>query len=211
MVDYARAEATTVDPGRIVVTGVSSGAMMTNVLPAQYPDVFAAGSAFMGVPVRLLRHHRRLHAGTTSAPADTSSRPRSSGATRPARCTPGTPARTPGCSCGTATTDTTLNYPNYGEEIKQWTNLHGVSPTPTITDSPQSAWTRTRYGTDTSRPPSRASASPVSVTPCPRTAWSNTPSTFLGLAQHHGDPDARRRPSTPTVTPDRRLRPSPPR
>ena len=44
------------------------------------------------------------------------------------------------------TTDTTLAYPNFGEEIKQWTNLHGLSQTPAFTDHPQSSWTRTRYG-----------------------------------------------------------------
>jgi cellulase/cellobiase CelA1 len=43
------------------------------------------------------------------------------------------------------TADTTLNYVNFGEEIKQWTNVLGVSQTPTSTDTPQSGWTRTRY------------------------------------------------------------------
>jgi hypothetical protein len=42
--------------------------------------------------------------------------------------------------------DTTLRYPNFGEEIKQWTNVLGVSQTPSMTDTPQSGWTRTRYG-----------------------------------------------------------------
>ena len=44
------------------------------------------------------------------------------------------------------TTDTTLRYPNFGEEIKQWTNVLGLSQTPSSTDTPQSGWTRTRYG-----------------------------------------------------------------
>ena len=29
-------------------------------------------------------------------------------------------------------TDTTLAYPNFGEEIKQWTNLHGLEPDPVV-------------------------------------------------------------------------------
>jgi len=49
MVAYAKSRYN-VDPARVVVSGFSSGAMMTNVLAAQYPDVFAAGSAFSGVP-----------------------------------------------------------------------------------------------------------------------------------------------------------------
>ena len=44
------------------------------------------------------------------------------------------------------TQDTTLQYPNFGEQIKQWTNVHGLSQTPSFTDTPQSGWTRTRYG-----------------------------------------------------------------
>jgi cellulase/cellobiase CelA1 len=44
------------------------------------------------------------------------------------------------------TADTTLNYNNFGEEIKQWTNVLGVSQAPTSTDTPQPGWTRTRYG-----------------------------------------------------------------
>ena len=38
------------DPNRVFATGVSSGAMMTNVLLGVYPDVFKAGAAFAGVP-----------------------------------------------------------------------------------------------------------------------------------------------------------------
>jgi len=43
------------------------------------------------------------------------------------------------------TNDDTLRYPNFGEEIKQWTNVAGIGQTPTTTDHPQSTWTRTRY------------------------------------------------------------------
>lgn len=39
-----------VDATRVFATGTSSGAMMTNVLMGAYPDVFAAGSLFSGVP-----------------------------------------------------------------------------------------------------------------------------------------------------------------
>jgi acetylxylan esterase len=38
------------DKDRVFVTGTSSGAMMTQVLLGSYPDVFAAGSAWAGVP-----------------------------------------------------------------------------------------------------------------------------------------------------------------
>src|SRR6266536_2955557 len=38
------------DRSRVFATGLSSGAMMTNVLLGAYPDVFRAGSAYAGVP-----------------------------------------------------------------------------------------------------------------------------------------------------------------
>ena len=49
MVSYVQSRYDT-DPERVFVTGTSSGAMMTQVMLADYPDVFAAGSSFAGVP-----------------------------------------------------------------------------------------------------------------------------------------------------------------
>jgi poly(3-hydroxybutyrate) depolymerase len=45
------------------------------------------------------------------------------------------------------TEDENILYANFGEEIKQWTNVLGVSQAPVITDHPVSNWTRTAYGT----------------------------------------------------------------
>ena len=39
-----------VDSTRVFATGTSSGAMMTSVLMGAYPDIFAAGSLYSGVP-----------------------------------------------------------------------------------------------------------------------------------------------------------------
>jgi hypothetical protein len=49
------------------------------------------------------------------------------------------------------TADTTLNYNNFGQEILQWTNVLGVSSTPSQTLTPKSSWTETLYGS-TSNP-----------------------------------------------------------
>lgn len=49
MVKYAIANYG-VDASRVFMTGSSSGAMMTNVMAGAYPDLFAAGAAFSGVP-----------------------------------------------------------------------------------------------------------------------------------------------------------------
>jgi hypothetical protein len=44
------------------------------------------------------------------------------------------------------TEDDALYYPNFQEQIDQWTNVNGTDQTPEFTDNPQSNWTRTRYG-----------------------------------------------------------------
>jgi cellulase/cellobiase CelA1 len=54
------------------------------------------------------------------------------------------------------TEDDVLRHPNFGEMIKQWTDVQGLSQTPTRTDSPASGWTRTRYGSTGDRAPVEA-------------------------------------------------------
>jgi acetylxylan esterase len=133
------------DPNRVYATGASSGAMMTNVLLGAYPDVFKAGSAFMGVPFgcfattdgsmwnsqcangqRIMTAQQWGDLVRNAFPGYTGARPR--------------------MQLWHGTEDTTLRYPNFDEEIKQWTNVLGVSQTPAFTDQPQSGWTRQRFG-----------------------------------------------------------------
>jgi poly(hydroxyalkanoate) depolymerase family esterase len=137
-----------VDPARIVVSGFSSGAMMTNVLAAEYPDVFAAGSAFSGVPAGCFATTDGSMWNSQCSGGNISKSPQQWGDQVHAMY-PGYTGRYPRMQLWHGTTDTTLAYPNFGEEIKQWTNLNGLSQTPSFTDHPQSSWTRTRYG-DTS-------------------------------------------------------------
>jgi poly(hydroxyalkanoate) depolymerase family esterase len=143
MVGYARSRYGIT--GRTVVSGISSGAMMTNVLAAEYPDVFSAASAFSGVPAGCF--------GTTNGSL-WNSQCSGGSLTRTAQqwgdlarsMNPGYTGAYPRMQVWHGTTDTTLAYPNFGEEIKQWTNLHGLGQTPASTEHPQSNWTRTRYG-----------------------------------------------------------------
>ncbi|WP_333739233.1 extracellular catalytic domain type 1 short-chain-length polyhydroxyalkanoate depolymerase [Streptomyces sp. IBSBF 2806] len=144
MVGYAR-QRYNVDPARIVVSGFSSGAMMTNVLAAEYPDVFSAASAFSGVPAGCFATNNgsmwnsQCSGGTIIKSAQ-------QWGDQARSMYPGYTGRYPRMQAWHGTTDTTLAYPNFGEEIKQWTNLHALNQTPTATDRPQSSWTRTRYG-----------------------------------------------------------------
>jgi poly(hydroxyalkanoate) depolymerase family esterase len=134
-----------VDPARIVASGFSSGAMMTNVLAAEYPDVFSAGSAFSGVPAGCF---------ATSDGSLWNSQCSGGNVTRTASewanvahaMYPGYTGAYPRMQLWHGDQDTTLAYHNFGEELKQWTSLHGLTQTPAFTDHPQSSWTRTRYG-----------------------------------------------------------------
>ncbi|SBT43401.1 extracellular catalytic domain type 1 short-chain-length polyhydroxyalkanoate depolymerase [Micromonospora auratinigra] len=207
MVGWAR-QKYNVDPARIVVSGFSSGAMMTNVLAAEYPDVFAAASAFSGVP-----------AGCFAT---------SDGSLWNGQCSSGNIIRTaqqwgdtaramyPGWTGGYprmqlwhGTTDTTLAYPNFGEEIKQWTNLHGLGQTPGFTDHPQSSWTRTRYGATGTR----ATVEGVSVSgtghTLPQSGMLAYAISFLGLDAAPTTPSPTTTP-TPTTSPSPTTSPTPP-
>ncbi|GAA3235855.1 extracellular catalytic domain type 1 short-chain-length polyhydroxyalkanoate depolymerase [Nonomuraea helvata] len=144
MVAYAR-QRYNVDPARIVVSGFSSGAMMTNVLAAEYPDVFAAGAAFSGVPAGCFATTNGSLWNSQCSGGNLIKTAQQWG-DQARSMYPGYTGRYPRMQLWHGTTDTTLSYPNFGEEIKQWTNLHGLSQTPAFTDHPQSSWTRTRYG-----------------------------------------------------------------
>ncbi|TAQ84377.1 hypothetical protein B7494_g7298 [Chlorociboria aeruginascens] len=124
------------DASRVYVTGSSSGAMMTNVLAGAYPEVFQAGSAYSGVPDGCF-----YVAGSTANMA--------------------TPGWSNTCANGQiywqlpktvalhGTVDSILYYPNLGEELKQWSDVLGVSFNHNVTNSPQSQYTQMVYGDGT--------------------------------------------------------------
>jgi poly(hydroxyalkanoate) depolymerase family esterase len=143
------------DTGRIFATGISSGAMMTNVLLGDYPDVFAAGAAFAGVPFGCF---------ATTDGSEWNSACAQGTVTRTAQqwgdlvraAHPGYTGPRPRMQLWHGTEDDVLRHPNLGEMIKQWTHVHGVSQTPAGTDTPQAGWTRTRYGGTGDRAPVEA-------------------------------------------------------
>lgn len=134
-----------VDPARVVVSGFSSGAMMTNVLAAEYPDVFSAASAFSGVPAGCFATSDGSQWNGQCSGGNVSKTAQQWGDLARSMY-PGYNGRYPRMQLWHGTTDTTLAYRNFGEEIKQWTNLQGLSQTPSATDGPRPAWTSTRYG-----------------------------------------------------------------
>lgn len=179
------------DTERVFVTGVSSGAMMTNVMLANYPDVFAAGAAFSGVPFGCFATtdgsgwNNACSSGTIDrTPQEWGDLVRDS--------YPGYTGPRPRMQLWHGTEDTTLHYANFGEEIEQWTDVHGLGQTPDATDQPQPGWTRTRYGATGGRAPVEA----VSMQGVGHNLMANGMAahaiTFFGLDQDTGpgpDPD----------------------
>ncbi|MFI5933181.1 PHB depolymerase family esterase [Actinoplanes sp. NPDC051494] len=144
MVRYAQQHYGT-DPSRTYVTGASSGGMMTNVLLGDYPDVFRAGAAFMGVPFGCFATTDGSGWNSACAQGQITKTPQAWGDLVRAAY-PGYTGTRPRMQLFHGVTDDTLRYPNFAEEIKQWTDVLGVSQTPVLTDTPQAGWTRTRYG-----------------------------------------------------------------
>ncbi|WP_030931140.1 PHB depolymerase family esterase [Streptomyces sp. NRRL S-646] len=143
------------DQSKIYATGISSGAMMTNVLLGDYPDVFAAGAAFSGVPFGCFATTDGSEWNSACANGNVTHTPQEWGdLVRGAY--PGYTGHRPRMQLWHGTEDATLRYPDFGEEIKQWTNVLGVGQTPAATDSPASGWTRTRYGSTGDQAPVEA-------------------------------------------------------
>ncbi|GLW11070.1 hypothetical protein Misp01_61980 [Microtetraspora sp. NBRC 13810] len=190
------------DPDRVYVTGASSGGMMTNVLLGAYPDVFKAGAAFMGVPFACFATTDGSSWNSACANGTISRTPQQWGDLVRAAY-PGYSGPRPRMQTWHGTEDTTLRYPNFQEQIKQWTDVHGLSQTPAFTDRPQSNWTRTRYGgTGTSVPVEAISVQGVGHS-LPTGGMAAAVIQFLGLT---GGPPGSPGPSpsptpTPTTTP----------
>jgi acetylxylan esterase len=143
MVTYA-AQHYNGDLNQVYVTGISSGAMMTNVLLGDYPDVFKAGAAFAGVPFGCMATTDGTVWNSTCPPGTMIKTPQEWGNLVRAAY-PGYSGPRPRMQLWHGTEDTSLHYNNFGEEIKQWTNVLGASQTPVSTDFPRANWTRTRY------------------------------------------------------------------
>ncbi|MFF7163599.1 PHB depolymerase family esterase [Streptomyces sp. NPDC008086] len=143
------------DESRVYATGISSGAMMTNVLLGDYPDVFAAGAAFSGVPFGCFATTDGSEWNSACSGGTVSHTPQEWGdLVRGAY--PGYSGPRPRMQLWHGTEDDVLRHPNLREMIKQWTNVQGVGQTPAATDTPQSGWTRTRYGGTGDRAPVEA-------------------------------------------------------
>ncbi|GAB2602953.1 hypothetical protein Aab01nite_85140 [Paractinoplanes abujensis] len=187
------------DVNRTFVTGASSGAMMTNVLLGDYPDVFAAGSAFSGVPFGCFATTDGSLWNSACANGQVTRTPQAWGdLVRTAY--PGYTGRRPRMQVMHGVNDTTLRYPNFGEEIKQWTNVLGVSQTPSFTDTPQSGWTRTRYGSSAVQAPVEGISVAGAGHNLPLAGMARLAIAFFGLDGSTTPPPTTPPPTTPPPT-----------
>jgi acetylxylan esterase len=144
MVNYAK-QNYGVNPARIYATGTSSGAMMTNVLLGDYPDVFKAGAAFAGVPYTCFATGSATNRWNSDCSGGRITKTAQAWGDLVRTNNPGYAGPWPRMQLWHGVNDETLNYVNFGEEIKQWTNVNGLTQTPTRTDTPSSGDTRTQY------------------------------------------------------------------
>ncbi|KAJ3047786.1 hypothetical protein HK097_011222, partial [Rhizophlyctis rosea] len=141
MVKYAQKKYKT---GKTYVTGISSGAMATQALIGAYPEIFAAGAAYAGVPFGCF---------ATTDPGLWNSACAEGNVTHSAqgwinivkKAYPTYKGKRPRIQLWHGTDDEILNYTNHLEAVEQWTNVLGVNRVKPVVDAPEGNWTRTRY------------------------------------------------------------------
>ncbi|WP_434383595.1 extracellular catalytic domain type 1 short-chain-length polyhydroxyalkanoate depolymerase [Melittangium boletus] len=130
MVDKMKADHS-IDGRRVFVTGLSAGAAMTHVMAATYPDVFAGGAVMAGIPYKcattMTQGFSCMSPGSDKTPADWASLVRGaySGYSGPY----------PRMSFWHGTSDYTVKNSNQNEGMEQWTAVHGLSQTPSVSET----------------------------------------------------------------------------
>ncbi|SBT48760.1 extracellular catalytic domain type 1 short-chain-length polyhydroxyalkanoate depolymerase [Micromonospora narathiwatensis] len=146
MVDYAKTNYGT-DAGRVYVSGLSAGGAMSAVMLATYPDVFAAGSVIAGIPYRCATSsttaYSCMNPGVDKTPAQWGDLVRAAYS--------GYPGPRPRVAIWHGTSDYTVAVASATESRDQWTNVLGVSQTPTSTASLPAGTSLETYGNDAVR------------------------------------------------------------
>jgi acetylxylan esterase len=139
------------DAGRVYSVGQSSGGIMTEALLGVFPDVFMAGVSIMGVPCGCWADGYQDNIGKPASGTGQWSGPCAGGTnTKTGKewgdlvrsYFPGYTGHRPRLEHWHGTADTTINYKNMAEDIKEWTNLLGLSESPSGSDTPNSGTTR---------------------------------------------------------------------
>lgn len=119
------------NPDRVYSTGDSSGGMMTELLMAVYPDVFKGGSAFAGMPAGC------RGSGESGTAMGYSGACAGGNVTHTAqewgdiarKMDPGYTGHRPRLQLFHGDADGTISYKNFGESLKEWQNVIGLTST----------------------------------------------------------------------------------
>ncbi len=130
-----------IDGKRVFITGLSGGAAQTALMLATWPDVFAAGASFAGIPYYCTINKNQvttcMNPGITQTPQQWGDLVRSA--------YPGFSGPWPRLAIWQGTSDSVVSPNNQTELMKQWTDVHGISQTPTKSDTVASNVTRDIY------------------------------------------------------------------
>jgi MYXO-CTERM domain-containing protein len=102
--------------------------MTTQLMLALYPDSYKAGSSFAGVPAGCQNEFDG--AGLCGVGSQTAQQ----WGDRVRAMDPGYTGHRPRVQLFHGDADATIKYPNFGEAIKEWTNVLGLPTSPTMTD-----------------------------------------------------------------------------
>jgi poly(hydroxyalkanoate) depolymerase family esterase len=132
---------------RVYVSGLSAGGAMSAVMLATYPDVFAGGSVIAGLPYRcatsMVNAFSCMNPGVDRTPAQWGDLVRGAFS--------GYAGPRPKVAIWHGTSDPTVVPLNAAESRDQWTNVAGVSTTPTGTAALPANTSLERYGNDVVR------------------------------------------------------------
>ena len=122
---------------RVYSTGDSSGGMMTELLLGLYPDIFKAGAAFAGMPAGCRGANETGDGGGYSgacAGGNVTHTPQEWGDIA-RMLDPGYTGHRPRVQLFHGDADGTINYKNFTEALKEWSDVLSLSASPTSTTS----------------------------------------------------------------------------
>ena len=189
------------DPNRVYATGSSSGGMMTDEMLALYPDVFKAGAAFMGVPFDCFASAADYPPGSSKCTGGSMDRTPQDWGDRVRAAYAGYTGARPPIQLWHGTADTLVPYSLLQEDIEQWTDVFGLSQTPTSTDTPQSGWNRRRYADSSGRVDVEAYSIQGAGHSLPSSGMAASAIAFFGLSGGTTTPPTTAPTTSPTTPP----------
>jgi poly(hydroxyalkanoate) depolymerase family esterase len=189
------------DADRVFVTGSSSGGMETNALLALYPDVFAAGSAFMGVPFTCFANEADFPPQTSQCVNGSKDESPQHWGDAVRQAYPEYSGPRPRVQLWHGDQDFLVPYQLLQEATEQWTNVFGIGPDPSSTDQPGPGWNRLSFADASGTVQVEAITASGAGHDLPRSGMARLAIEFFGLDQAPSD-DETTPPDDETTPPD---------